>query len=154
MSPDNQFSAEKRVVLAGELFKLHGDADAILGTVTNASGIGSGMVFTKDGPTGYVFEIDALKTVATQTMVIAKKVRDEFDCDTETLLARLSNPERLSTLRDIVADHIGIDDEQLRALLTTVIVSAPGQKDHLILDVTLQDLRQLETLARVAKTLG
>lgn len=155
MSRDNQFSADKRVVLAGDLFNLNGDAGPNLGNIAFiVGGVGSGKVYAKDGPTGYVFDIDRLKTATVRMMAIAKNVRDEFDTDIETLLANLSDPEQLSKLRDIVADNIGLDDERLRALLTTVIMSAPNQKNNLILDVTLQDLRQLDNLCRAAKALG
>lgn len=155
LSPNNQLSTENRVVLAIDLLNLNGDTGSNFGNFAMiAGGMGSGKVFANDGPTGYFFDIDGLKTVATRKMVIAKKVRDEFDSDTETLLANLSDPEQLSKLRDIVADHIGLDDHRLQALLTTVIMSAPDQKTNLILDVTLQHLQQLDNLCRVAKALG
>ncbi|MGO8034944.1 hypothetical protein [Rhizobium leguminosarum] len=155
LSPDQEISAEKRVALAQRLLKVHGDSAAFLGTVSIiVSGIGSGLVFADDGQLPHFFDIDVLKTAAMQTMAIAKKLRDEFGSDAEQLPTNYSDPKRLSKLREITATHIGIDDERTRALLTGVVASSPDQKTNLMFDVTLQHLRQLETLARVARTLG
>lgn len=122
-----------------------------------AGGIGSGKVFVTDGQVGienYTFEIDALKLMATRTMVIGKKVKDELDRDIEKLSVTPNNLESLSKLHQIVSGHLGLDDERLLALYTTVILSAPDRKPNLILDVTLQDLRQLDNLSRAVRTLG
>lgn len=122
-----------------------------------AGGIGRGKVFATDRQVGmeaYTFEIDAVKVMATRMMVIAKKVKDELDSGIEMLLARPNDPEPLLKLQDIVSGHLRLEDQRLRALFTSVILSAPDQKPNLILDVTLQDLRQLDNLSRAARTLG
>lgn len=155
LSPNNQLSVENRVVLARELFNLHGDTASNLGhVVIIAGGMGSEKVFATDGPSDYGFEIDALRTAAVRMMVIAKKVKDEFDSDIETLRASSSDQEQLLKLQNIVAQNVGINDEQSRAFFTTVVMSGSDQKTNLIVDVTLQHLRQLDNLCRDAEALG
>ena len=143
--------AEKLITFAGQAYPKFGNV------IIMAGGAGSGKGFVKDkliGAEGYVFDVDALKTMAAKTMAIAAKVKTELKIDMAELSANLKNPDNVSKLHEIISVYLGLDDKRLKTLYTSIITAAPDRKPNLIFDVTLKDLHKFNNLCRQVKSLG
>ncbi len=122
-----------------------------------AGGAGSGKGFVKDklvGLEGYTFDVDALKTLASKTPAIIKKVKDELGDDLSVLGANLKTPENVGRLHAIIGEYLNLDDKRTQALYAAILTAAPDRKPNIIFDVTLKDLQKLEKITRQVKTLG
>lgn len=151
MNEEYGMLAEKLITLAGQAYPKFGNV------IIMAGGAGSGKGFVKDkllGMEGYVFDVDALKTLAAKTDKLAKLVRDEWGIDMKELSANLKNPDNVSKLHEIISMRLGLDDKRLNALFTSIMTAAPDRKPNLIFDVTLKDLHKFDNLTRQVKSLG
>tara|TARA_E500000305_G_scaffold109589_2_gene115035 strand:+ start:403 stop:2331 length:1929 start_codon:yes stop_codon:yes gene_type:complete len=127
-----------------------------------AGGAGSGKGFILDnlvGMEGKVFDVDALKSLATRTPVIVKKVRDELDIDLSKFDSKknkdvLKNPANVTKLHEIIGDFLDLPSKQQKTFFANVIAQAPNAKPNVIFDVTLKDLRKLEKITRLADSIG
>jgi len=122
-----------------------------------AGGAGSGKGFVKDkliGAEGFTFDVDNLKTLAAATPAIIKRVKDELDVDIKDIASDLRDPENVAKLHDIIGDYLRLDDRRTKALYTSVMTAHPDRKPNLIFDVTLKDLRKLQSITRQASSLG
>lgn len=146
-----QFITEELITVGGKAYPHFGNV------VIMAGGAGSGKGFVLKhllGMEGFVFDVDALKTVVMRTPVLIKKIQDEFGVDVSHGKFSLKDPENVSKLHMIIADSLGIDNKRLQALYTSIFSSDPERKPNIIFDVTLKDLRKLENLSTSAKMLG
>lgn len=142
---------EKLITLGGQAYPKFGNV------VIMAGGAGSGKGFVKDkllGMEGVVFDVDALKTLASKTPAIQKKVKDELGVDIAKIASNLKNSENVSRLHEIIGDYLQLDDKRLKTLYTSILTTAPDRKPNLIFDVTLKDLRKLEKITRQVKGIG
>lgn len=124
--------------------------------VIMAGGAGSGKGFVLSnlvGVEGYQFDVDALKTLASKSAAVQKRVRDEFGVDIEDLASKLKDPDNVSKLHEIISG-LGIDDRRTRLLYKSIARGAADRKPNIIFDVTLKDLRKLEKLSRAVTALG
>ena len=152
------YLTEERHELIEKLITFGGQAYPKFGNVIiMAGGAGSGKGFIKDtlvGAEGFVFDVDALKTLAAKTPAIRKKVMDELGVDLKDLAANLRTPENVSKLHEIIGDYLNLDDKRAKVFYTSILSADPARKPNIIFDVTLKDLRKLEKLTRQVKQLG
>lgn len=152
------YIAEQYDTLLEKLITVGGKAYPNFGhIVIMAGGAGSGKGFVKDkllGIEGFVFDVDELKTLASKTPLIIKKVKDEFGEDLPKLAANLRDPDNVFKLHTILGDAMGIDDKKLINLYTSILSAAPDRKPNIIFDVTLKDLRKLQKIANDTSKLG
>lgn len=124
--------------------------------VIMAGGAGSGKGFVLSnlvGIEGYKFDVDELKTLASKSEAIQKRVRSEFGVDIADLASKLKDPENVSKLHEIISS-MGVDDRRTRLLYKSIAQGAADRKPNIIFDVTLKDLRKLEKLTRAVTALG
>ena len=153
-----QYIKEQYDVLLEKLITVGGQAYPNFGhIVIMAGGAGSGKGFVKDnllGVEGFVFDVDMLKTIASKTPMIIKKVKDEFGVDLPALASNLKNSDNVAKLHGILGDALKLDDKKLINLYTSVLAADPSRKPNIIFDVTLKDLRKLEKITRDTRSLG
>lgn len=140
---------EALITFAGKAYPKFGNV------VIMAGGAGSGKGFVKDklvGMEGFVFDVDAMKTLAMKAPRLGDKVKDEFGVDLSNL--NLKNSDDVFKLHSIIGDELKLDDRKLKTLYGSILTADPDRKPNLIFDVTLKDLRKLEAITRAAKSLG
>jgi hypothetical protein len=143
--------SEKLITFAGKAYPKFGNV------VIMAGGAGSGKGFVIDrlvGLEGYTFDVDQLKSLAAKTPAIIKKIKDEMGIDIADLAANLRNPENVAKLHDIIGSYLGLDAARQKTLYTSILTASPDRKPNIIFDVTLKDLKKLETLTRQVTGLG
>jgi hypothetical protein len=143
--------SEKLITFARQAYPKFGNI------VILAGGAGSGKGFIKDkliGLEGYTFDVDALKSLASKTPAIIKKVKDELGDDLTALGANLKTPENVGRLHAIIGEYLNLDDKRTQALYASILTAAPDRKPNIIFDVTLKDLQKLEKITRQVKSLG
>jgi hypothetical protein len=120
-----------------------------------AGGAGSGKGFVLSnllGIEGKVMDVDALKTLALKSDLIARRVRAEMGIDLKSL--DLQNPENVSRLHEILADVYGLVKANQQRVFSAALAAPPNRKPNLIFDVTLKDMSKLESITRNARNLG
>ena len=153
-----EYIQEQYEVLLEKLITFGGQAYPKFGNIViMAGGAGSGKGFVKDklvGIEGKVFDVDELKTLASKTPAIRKRVKDEFGVDLADLASNLKNPENVAKLHEIIGDAMNLPDKRMQTFYTSVLTAADDRKPNIIFDVTLKDLRKLEKLTRQVSTIG
>lgn len=153
-----EYIAEQYEELVEKLITFGGKAYPKFGNVIiMAGGAGSGKGFVKDnlvGAEGFTFDVDQLKTLASKTPIIAKRVKEEMGIDLADLAANLKDPKNVSKLHEIIGKALDLDNRKLEALYTSILSADPSRKPNIIFDVTLKDLRKLEKLTTKAADLG
>jgi hypothetical protein len=142
---------EAMISFGGQVYPKFGNV------IIMAGGAGSGKGFVKSnlvGAEGFTFDVDNLKTLAASTPAIRKKIKDELGVDLKKLTADMKNPDNVSKLHDIIGSYLNLDDKRTETLYKSIMSSAPDRKPNLIFDVTLKDLRKLQTITRQVKELG
>lgn len=152
------YIAEQYDTLLEKLITVGGKAYPNFGhIVIMAGGAGSGKGFVKDnllGVEGFVFDVDALKTLAAKTPKIVSRVKAEFGVDLEKLSANLKDSENVFKLHTILGDELKLDDKKLISLYTSIMTADPRRKPNIIFDVTLKDLRKLEKITKDTRVMG
>lgn len=156
-----EYISEQYESLMEALITFGGQAYPKFGNIViMAGGAGSGKGFVKDnlvGLEGKVFDVDALKTMASKTPAIAKKIKAELGIDLYDIALKkdaLKNPDNVAKLHEIIGEYLGLDAKQLKAFYISVMTANPDRKPNIIFDVTLKDLRKLEKITRQTKALG
>lgn len=142
---------EKLITFGGQAYPKFGNV------VIMAGGAGSGKGFVLGnlvGVEGKVLDVDALKTMASKTPVIQKRVKDEMGVDLADLAGNLKDPENVSKLHGIIGDYLKLDKRVNKALYRGIMTAAPDRKPNLIFDVTLKDLQKLQNITRQVAQLG
>ena len=122
--------------------------------VIMAGGSASGKGFIIDNllaMEGKKFDVDALKALAMKTVKLKKRILDEFGVDLDQ--TDLKDYNQTTELHAIMKE-LGIDDKISHAFANSVINTTPDRKPNLIFDVTLQNLRKLETTCNMVKKWG
>ena len=120
-----------------------------------AGGAGSGKGFVLDnliGLEGKVFNVDDLKSVVMRTPKIVKKIKDKLDIDMSKM--DLKKGEDVAKLHDIVANELNLSNKQQVAFFANVLFQKKDLKPNVIFDVTLKDLRKLESITRLTQSVG
>lgn len=155
---EEAFLAEESSILLEKLITFGGKAYPKFGNIViMAGGAGSGKGFVKDklvGIEGKVFDVDELKTLASKTPVIIKRIKDEMGVDLPELAKNLKNPDNVGKLHQIMGDYLKLDSRAKKSMYTSIIAADPERKPNIIFDVTLKDLQKLERIARDAANLG
>lgn len=142
---------EKLITFGGRAYPNYGHI------VLMAGGAGSGKGFVLSnlvGLEGKVFDVDQLKTLASKTPAIKKRVASELGVDIENLSQNLKKPENVSKLHDIMGDYLEIDKRKESAFYRGVLTAPADRKPNIVFDMTLKSLDKLEKIARDAAKLG
>lgn len=155
---EEAFLAEEAEALLEKLITFGGQAYPKYGhIVLMAGGAGSGKGFVLGnlvGVEGKVFDVDELKTLASKTPAIKKRVAQELGVDLEDLASNLKNPENVGKLHDIMGDYLKIDKRKEQAFYRGVLTAPADRKPNIIFDMTLKSLDKLDKIARDAAMLG
>ena len=149
LTEEDEILLEKLVTFANKAYPPFGNVVIIAG------GAGSGKGFVKDkllGIEGWTYDVDVLKAMTARAPKIQQKVKDETGFDLKTYDE--GNPEHVSTIHNIVANVLNLDNKKQAALFASVFTASPDRKPNLIFDVTLKDLRKLQNLTEMASNLG
>lgn len=120
-----------------------------------AGGAGSGKGFQLKnllGIEGKTFDVDELKTLALKSNKIAGRVKTEYGVDLQDL--DLKNPDNVSVLHEILSDELNLSDRRRSVFYSSILASSKERKPNLIFDVTLKNLRKLETITRNVQKVG
>ena len=142
---------EKLITFGGRAYPNYGHI------VLMAGGAGSGKGFVLSnlvGLEGKVFDVDQLKTLASKTPAIKRRVSRELGVDIEDLSQNLKKPENVSKLHDIMGDYLQIDKRKERAFYRGVLTAPADRKPNIVFDMTLKSLDKLEKIAKDAAKLG
>lgn len=149
MKTFKEFLAEKLITFGGQAYPKFNQVVVLSG------GAGSGKGFTIEhllGIQGMTFDVDQLKKMATQSMVIRKNIRDKFGVDISDF--DLRNPDNVAALHDLLADKSELIDRHQRAKFSAIMQAPADRKPNLIFDVTLKDVRKLQKISNNVRQLG
>ena len=153
-----EYLSEQYEVLLEKLITFGGQAYPKFGNIViMAGGAGSGKGFIKDklvGIEGRVFDVDELKTLASKTPIIQKRVKAEFGVELDKLAANLKDPENVAKLHEIIGDALDLPDRRMQAFYKSILVGSDERKPNIIFDVTLKDLRKLQNITRQVGSIG
>jgi len=142
---------EKLITFGGKAYPKYGNI------VLMAGGAGSGKGFVLGnlvGLEGKVFDVDELKTLASKTPAIKRRVAKELGIDLEDLANNLKNTENVGKLHDIMGEYLKIDKRKEQAFYRSVLTAPEDRKPNIIFDMTLKSLDKLDKVARDASMLG
>ena len=142
---------EKLITFGGKAYPNFGNV------VIMAGGAGSGKGFVLSnlvGLEGKVMDVDELKTAASKSPLIRKRVKAETGMDIEAIASDLKNPENVGKLHDIIANVLQLDTRQKKVLMRGILGAAPDRKPNLVFDTTLKDLQKLGNLSRMLTSVG
>lgn len=148
---DAEILMEKLITFGGQAYPNYGHI------VLMAGGAGSGKGFVLSnlvGLEGKVFDVDELKTLASKTPAIKRRVAQELGVDLEDLASNLKNPENVGKLHDIMGDYLQIDKRKEQAFYRGVLAAPEDRKPNIIFDMTLKSLDKLDKIAKDAAKLG
>ena len=153
-----EYLSEQYEVLLEKLITFGGQAYPKFGNIViMAGGAGSGKGFIKDklvGIEGRVFDVDELKTLASKTPIIQKRVKAEFGVELDKLAANLKDPENVAKLHEIIGDALDLPDRRMQSFYKSILVGSDERKPNIIFDVTLKDLRKLQNITRQVGSIG
>ena len=142
---------EKLITFGGKAYPKFGNI------VIMAGGAGSGKGFVKDklvGIEGRVFDVDELKTLASKTPIIQKRVKEKFGVDLADLASNLKDPENVAKLHEIIGDALNLPDRRMQSFYRSILNAPNDRKPNIIFDVTLKDLRKLQNITRQVGSIG
>lgn len=138
------------------MIMLTGQKDAQFGNIViMAGGAGSGKGFVIDNLvqiSGKVMDVDALKQAAIKSKKISARVKEELGYDLKSF--NLKNPEDVGRLHAIVNDELKIPDKVQSAFFSSVYATDPSRKPNILFDVTLKDLKKLQSISMAVRDLG
>lgn len=142
---------EKLITFGGKAYPNFGNV------VIMAGGAGSGKGFVLSnlvGLEGKVMDVDALKTAASKSKLIQKRVKDKTGMDIAAIASDLKNPENVGKLHDIIANVLQIDSRKQKVLMTGILAAPADRKPNLIFDTALKDITKLGNLSRQLTNVG
>ena len=142
---------EKLITFGGKAYPNFGNV------VIMAGGAGSGKGFVLSnlvGLEGKVMDVDALKTAASKSKLIQKRVKAKTGMDIAAIASDLKNSENVGKLHDIIANVLQIDSRKQKALFTGILAAPADRKPNLIFDTTLKDIAKLGNLSRQLTNVG
>lgn len=142
---------EKLITFGGKAYPKFGNV------VIMAGGAGSGKGFVLSnlvGLEGKVMDVDELKTAASKSPLIRKRVKAETGMDIEKIASDLKNPKNVGKLHDIIANVLQLDTLKQKVLMRGILGAAPDRKPNLVFDTTLKDLQKLGNLSRMLTDVG
>lgn len=144
--------------LQEKLITFGGQAYPKFGTIIlMAGGAGSGKGFVLQnlvGAEGRVFDVDQLKTLASNAPKIQKKVKDEFGVDLKSLASNLRDPKNVGKLHQIIGKELNLPSKREEAFFASALTAPQDRKPNMIFDMTLKELDKLYTYTNEAAKLG
>jgi len=140
---------EKLITFGGKAYPKSGHV------VILAGGTASGKGFIKDnllGIEGFSLDVDHLKGLAVRAPKLIKKIKDETGHDISKF--KLNKPKDVSILHDIIGYQLKLQNKKLTALYTSILTTSKNEKPNIIFDVTLKDLKKLESITDGVAQLG
>lgn len=119
--------------------------------VIMAGGSGSGKGFIKDkllGVEGWVFDVDALKTLAVKTSLIRIKMEERGVSE-----VNFKNPKHVSMIHEIIKE-LEFDKKWNDKMMKSIFTSNPDRKPNLIFDITLKDKTKLVEIVEKLEEVG
>jgi len=104
------------------------------------------------GMEGKVFDVDALKKLAIFSNKFAQRVKAETGYDISKF--DLMKPDMVMKLHEILADVYNLTNKHQQAAFASVLTAPADRKPNLIFDVTLKDMKKLESISRNVQELG
>ena len=139
---------EKALVLGKKAYPKEGNILILAGGAGSGKGFASNKVIAFDGKR---FDVDELKNqlIAGKSKTIAQKFKDETGRDITSL--SLSNPKDVETLHGFVKNH-----KYDKKVILNFINSQKnvGNKQNVIFDVTMKDVKKLQDIAKYAENGG
>ena len=129
--------------------------------VIMAGGAGSGKGYIQSkllGIEGKTFDVDKLKQLAIKTSKkgfahkLNKMVQDRFGVDLKDL--DLKRSEDTAALHTMIGDVLGIPNKAQQAFFASAITANPERKPNIIFDVTLKNMKKLDTITSAASNMG
>ena len=153
-----EYLSEQYDILLEKLITFGGQAYPKFGNIViMAGGAGSGKGFILNklvGIEGKTFDVDELKGAAAKAPAIQARIKRELGLDIEKIGSDLKKPENVAKMHQIVGDYLDLDNRVKKSLYRGILLADPYRKPNLVFDVTLKDLRKLETISRQAQNLG
>ena len=153
-----EYLSEQYDILLEKLITFGGQAYPKFGNIViMAGGAGSGKGFILNklvGIEGKTFDVDELKGAAAKAPAIQARIKRELGLDIEKIGSDLKKPENVAKMHQIVGDYLDLDNRVKKSLYRGILLADPDRKPNLVFDVTLKDLRKLETISRQAQNLG
>lgn len=146
-----QYLQEKLITFGGQAYPKFGNV------VIMAGGAGSGKGFVKNklvGIEGFVFDVDALKTIAASSHSIESRVQKELGVSLKQIASDLKNPENVRKLHEIIGDVLKLDDKKTGTFYKSILTAHPDRKPNIIFDVTLKDMSKLQRISSQVTELG
>jgi hypothetical protein len=142
---------EKLITFGGQAYPKFGNIVIMAG----GAGSGKGFILSKlVGIEGKTFDVDQLKGAAAKAPAIQARIKSELGLDIEKIGSDLKKPENVAKMHQIVGDYLDLDNRVKKSLYRGILLAHPDRKPNLVFDVTLKDLRKLETISRQAQNLG
>lgn len=145
----NTFLNEKLITFSNKAYPKFGNVVLVVG----ASGSGKGFQLDKIiGIEGKVFDVDRLKELVLKSTNFAEKVKTENGVDVKKL--SLKNVDDVSALHDIISGVYNLPNKQMNNLYADILTKDKSRLPNLIFDVTMKDIRKLDSVSRYATKLG
>ena len=87
-----------------------------------------------------------------KTPKIVKRIKDKLGVDMSKM--DLKKGEDVAKLHDIVANELNLANKQQVLFFSSVLFQRKDLKPNVIFDVTLKDLRKLESITRLTQSVG
>lgn len=148
---EQQELQEKLITFGGQAYPKFGNI------ILMAGGAGSGKGFVLKnlvGAEGRVFDVDQLKTLASKSPKIQKRVKDEFGVDLENLASNLRDSENVGKLHQIIGKELNLPSKREQAFFASVLAAPEDRKPNIIFDMTLKELEKLYSITGQASKLG
>lgn len=145
----SEFITEKLITFDGRAYPKFGQV------VILAGGAGSGKGFQSSallGIDGKVFDVDELKKLAIRSLKFAQRIKQETGQDIKQF--DLKVPENVSKMHEILADVYNLPNRQQSPFYASVLTAPQDRKPNIIFDVTLKDMKKLESITRNVAELG
>lgn len=153
---ENEYMEEALSYLDEALIQFGGKRKTQFGQVLIlAGGAGSGKGFVISNLIslqGKAIDVDALKIAIAKAPKIVQTIKDETGTDITTL--DLKTPQHVSKLHTIISDILNLPNRKDQALYASILAADPERKPNLIFDVTLKDIRKLESISYQVQEIG
>lgn len=104
------------------------------------------------GLEGQVFDVDHLKELQMNSTKFSARVKEETGIELSKMNLRV--PENVSKIHELLSDVYGITKKNEQIKFTSLLLQDKDRKPNVIFDVTMKDLRKLESISRNVQELG
>lgn len=143
---------EALITLGGKAYPKFGNVVIMAG----GAGVGKGYIQSNLlGIDGKTFDVDKLKEYAMETPKIKNLMKKEFsDRGWNLDDFSLKNPDHVSLVHYIIGDKLNLPKTQQNIMFANIVMSDPSRKPNLIFDVTLKNIKKLDSISKKIEMLG